>query len=67
MTLLERIQTMNEYELATLLWRIAQEERRKLNDELSRSGIGFASVCSPVFDIASIVEVLRTPINDDAS
>ena len=67
MTLLERIQTMNEYELATLLWRIAQEERRKLNDELSRAGIEFTSVCSPVFDIASIVEVLRTPINDDAT
>lgn len=67
MTLLERIQTMNEYELATLLWRIAQEERRKLNDELSRAGIGFTYVCSPVLDIASIVEVLRTPIDGDAS
>ena len=67
MTLLERIQTMNEYELATLLWRIAQEERQKLSDELSRAGIEFTYVCSPALGIASIVNELRAPYDGDAS
>lgn len=66
MTVLERIREMDAYELASLLWAVAEYERRKIFARLRKAGVKAELVSAPALDIATIVESLLKEI-DDAS